>query len=50
MGSGYWFYGVDANRCTLEAFVRHRHAQGQSLRLVTADEPFPPATSDSFKN
>lgn len=49
MGADYWSYGVEANRRTLETFVRHHHAQGLSARLMTVDELFHPATYESFK-
>lgn len=49
MGQDYWSYGVAANRPTLEAFVRHHHAQGLSSRLMAVDEIFHPATYQSFK-
>ncbi|MDB5746683.1 MAG: 4,5-dihydroxyphthalate decarboxylase [Massilia sp.] len=49
MGQDYWSYGVEANRPTLEAFVRHHHAQGLSPRLMAVDEIFHPATYESFK-
>jgi 4,5-dihydroxyphthalate decarboxylase len=49
MGHDYWSYGVAANRPTLEAFVRHHHAQGLSSRLMAVDEIFHPATYESFK-
>jgi 4,5-dihydroxyphthalate decarboxylase len=49
MGEDYWAYGVEANRKTLEAFLRHHHAQGLSSRLVKVEELFHPATLESFK-
>jgi 4,5-dihydroxyphthalate decarboxylase len=49
MGEDYWAYGVEANRKTLEAFLRHHHAQGLSPRLVKVEELFHPATLESFK-
>jgi 4,5-dihydroxyphthalate decarboxylase len=49
MGADYWSYGVEANRKTLDTFVRHHHAQGLSARLMTVDELFHPATYESFK-
>jgi 4,5-dihydroxyphthalate decarboxylase len=49
MGADYWSYGVEANRRTLETFVRHHHAQGLSSRLVGVDELFHPGTYESFK-
>lgn len=49
MGQDYWSYGVAPNRATLEAFVRHHHAQGLSARLMAVDDIFHPATYESFK-
>jgi 4,5-dihydroxyphthalate decarboxylase len=49
MGDDYWPYGVQANRKTLESFLRHHHAQGLSPRLVNVEELFHPGTLESFK-
>jgi 4,5-dihydroxyphthalate decarboxylase len=49
MGKDFWSYGVAANRKTLEAFLRHHHAQGLSSRLVAVEDLFHPATLESFK-
>src|SRR5690606_24696490 len=49
MGDDYWPYGVDANRNTLETFLRHHHAQGLSSRLVKVEELFHKGTLESFK-
>jgi len=49
MGEDFWPYGLDANRKTLESFLRHHHAQGLSTRLVRAEELFHPGTHESFK-
>lgn len=49
MGEDYWPYGLAANRKTLDAFLKHHHAQGLSSRLVKAEELFHPATLESFK-
>jgi len=48
MGEDYWSYGVDKNRATLEAFVRHHHAQGLSSRRLSVDEIFHPATYETY--
>src|SRR5690242_489228 len=40
MGSDYWSYGMQANRKTLETFLRHHHAQGLSSRQVKVEELF----------
>jgi 4,5-dihydroxyphthalate decarboxylase len=49
MGEDFWPYGLEANRHTLETFLRHHHKQGLSSRLVTPDELFHPSTHESFK-
>ena len=49
MGEDYWAYGMEANRRTLETFLRHHHAQGLSPRLVTVEELFHPSTHETFK-
>ncbi len=49
MGRDFWPYGIAANRKTLDAFLRHHHAQGLSSRLVTAAELFHPGTHEGFK-
>jgi 4,5-dihydroxyphthalate decarboxylase len=49
MGDDFWSYGMADNRKTLEAFLRHHHAQGLSSRLLTPEEMFHPGTHESFK-
>jgi len=49
MSDDFWPYGFEANRKTLEAFLRHHHAQGLSSRLVKPEELFHPGTLESFK-
>jgi 4,5-dihydroxyphthalate decarboxylase len=49
MGGDWWPYGVDANRKTLETFLRYHHEQGLSPRLMTAEDLFAPETFDEFK-
>jgi len=49
MGDDFWPYGLEANRKTLEAFLRHHHAQGLSSRLVKPEELFHTGTLESFK-
>ena len=48
LGADYWAYGVEASRRTLEAFVRHHHAQGLSARLMAVEDIFHPATYESY--
>lgn len=40
----YWPYGVEANRRTLEAFVRYATAQGVAARAVDVEDLFWPTT------
>jgi len=48
LGEDYWSYGVQANRRTLETFVRHHHGQGLSDRRVPVEEIFHPSTYESY--
>jgi 4,5-dihydroxyphthalate decarboxylase len=48
LGEDFWSYGVPHNRRTLEAFVRHHHAQGLSARPMGVDEIFHPATYETY--
>ena len=36
MGDDFWSYGLDANRKTLETFLRHHHSQGSVVAAVEA--------------
>ena len=49
MGEDYWSYGLNANRKTLETFLRHHHAQGLSSREVEVEELFHPGTHEAYK-
>jgi 4,5-dihydroxyphthalate decarboxylase len=49
MGADFWSYGVEANRKTLETFLRHHHAQGLSSRLLKVEDLFHPATFETYK-
>ena len=49
MGEDYWSYGMNANRKTLETFLRHHHAQGLSSRELKVEELFHPGTHEAFK-
>lgn len=49
MGEDFWSYGLDANRKTLENFLKHHHGQGLSARLVKPEELFHPGTHEQFK-
>ena len=48
LGADYWSYGVDANRATLETFLRYHHEQGLSRRLVSPEDLFAPESTESF--
>ena len=50
LGEDFWSYGVQANRNTLQAFLKHHHAQGLSSRLVEVDELFHPSTYETYSN
>ena len=49
LGDDFWPYGVDANRPTLDAFLRWAHEQGVCARRLTPDEIFPPQTLKAVK-
>ncbi len=49
MGEDFWAYGVDPNRKTLDAFLRHHHSQGLSPRALKPEELFHPGTLETFK-
>jgi 4,5-dihydroxyphthalate decarboxylase len=48
-GNDLFPYGVEANRTTLEAFLRYAHEQGVCHRLLKPEELFAPSTLASFK-
>lgn len=48
-GPDFWPYGVEANRPTLEAFVRFEHEQGLTARPVAVEELFAAETLDEFR-
>ena len=50
MGDDYWPYGVDANRKTLETFLRHHHAQGLSSRLREGGGAVPPGNAGELQD
>jgi 4,5-dihydroxyphthalate decarboxylase len=49
LGEDYFPYGVEANRPTLEAFLRWAHEQGVCHRRLTPEELFPPQTQVDVK-
>jgi 4,5-dihydroxyphthalate decarboxylase len=49
MGEDFWAYGVEPNRKTLAAFLRHHHGQGLSPRQLAPEDLFHPGTLETFK-
>jgi 4,5-dihydroxyphthalate decarboxylase len=49
MGRDFWPYGLEANRKTLENFLRHHHAQGLSSRPMKPEDLFHAGTHETFK-
>ena len=49
MGEDFWAYGVEPNRVTLQAFLRHHHAQGLSPRQLAVEELFHPTTLETHR-
>jgi 4,5-dihydroxyphthalate decarboxylase len=49
MGDDFWAYGVEPNRPTLEAFLRHHHAQGLSPRRLAVEDLFHPSTLETHR-
>jgi 4,5-dihydroxyphthalate decarboxylase len=49
MGTDYWPYGVEANRKTLETFLRYSAEQGLSQRALAVEELFAKETLDTFR-
>ncbi len=49
MGSDFWSYGMQENRVTLEAFLRHHHEQGLSSRQLKIEELFHPSTHEAHR-
>jgi 4,5-dihydroxyphthalate decarboxylase len=48
LGTGYWDYGLEANRHVLETFARYSRDQGLSSRTRTAEEIVLAAAADSY--
>jgi 4,5-dihydroxyphthalate decarboxylase len=48
MGSDFWPYGLDANRTTLETFLRYSHDQGLAGRVLRPEDLFAPETLDEL--
>jgi 4,5-dihydroxyphthalate decarboxylase len=49
MGPDFWPYGVAPNRATLEALARYSYEQHLSVRHLTVEEMFVPATLDEVR-
>ncbi len=47
MGDEFWAYGLEANRHTLETFLRYAVDQGIAARPISPDELFAPETLES---
>jgi 4,5-dihydroxyphthalate decarboxylase len=48
-GEDVWPYGIEANRCTLEAFTQFCFEQGVTDRRVPPSELFPPQLTKTYK-
>jgi 4,5-dihydroxyphthalate decarboxylase len=48
MGNDFWPYGVEANRQTIETFLRYCFEQGLTPNPLAVEELFPKATIDTF--
>ena len=46
MGSDFWPYGIEANRKTLETFLRYTHEQSIAVRRMAVEELFARETLD----
>lgn len=49
MGRDFWPYGLEANRHTLETFVRYMFEQGLIEQRMPVEELFPPSTQRMFR-
>lgn len=45
----FWEYGIEANRTTLETFLRYHHEQGLSDRLFEPEDLFVPESLEAWK-
>jgi 4,5-dihydroxyphthalate decarboxylase len=48
-GADFWPYGIEANRVTLDSFLRQAHEQGACARRMTAEELFPIELAAAFR-
>jgi 4,5-dihydroxyphthalate decarboxylase len=49
LGTDFWPYGVDANRVTLNTFLRYSYEQGLAARLWQPEDLFAPETLESTR-
>ena len=49
MGEDFWPYGIEANRPSLDAFLRHHHEQGLSPKPPVPEEIFLPSAMEAAK-
>lgn len=49
MGEDFWPYGLEANRKTLETFVRYMHGQGLIREPMPVERLFPESTQRTFR-
>jgi 4,5-dihydroxyphthalate decarboxylase len=48
LGRDFWPYGLDANRSTLDVFLRYAHEQGLTPHRLAPEELFVPETHESY--
>ena len=48
-GRDFWPYGIDANRVTIEAFLRYHHEQGLSVKHLSIEEAFAASTMEQSR-
>jgi 4,5-dihydroxyphthalate decarboxylase len=48
-GRDFWPYGIDANRTTIEAFLRYHHEQGLSVKHLSIKEAFAASTMEQSR-
>ena len=49
LGDDYFPYGIEANRKTLEAFLKYAHEQGVCRKQLSVDELFPKSLASSYR-
>jgi 4,5-dihydroxyphthalate decarboxylase len=48
LGEDFWPYGIEPNRCTVEAVAQYSYEQGLAARRMKVEELFAPETLDEF--